>query len=251
MQNNIRRKYNRYVVLAGLILITGLSWLYIAGLALEMEARAPHMQSWGVIDLVMMFVMWTVMMVAMMTPSVTPMVLVFQRVYRKRGNGTDSWIPTFIFLSAYLIVWTGFSLAATLIQWGLHSAALLSPMMVSTSPLLGGVILVLAGIFQWSTLKYACLRRCRSPLSFILREWEEGNRGAFLLGLKHGMYCVGCCWMLMTVLFVTGVMNLLWVAFIAGFVLIEKIIPRKYRIDRITGSVLILWGAWTVAEYFS
>ena len=148
------------------------------------------------------------------------------------------------------MVWTAFSFIATILQWGLHTLALLSPMMVTTSPVLGGLILVLAGIFQWTSLKYACLRRCRSPLAFILQEWEEGRKGAFLMGIKHGIYCVGCCWALMILLFVTGVMNLLWVAVIAGFVLIEKIIPRGYRVGQITGVVLVAWGIWVLRSYY-
>ncbi|MDX1585257.1 MAG: DUF2182 domain-containing protein [Balneolaceae bacterium] len=247
---NFRLKTDRYVVIAGLLFITILSWFYIVWLAMEMDPDAPNMHAWGVTDFVMMFVMWSVMMVAMMTPSVSPMVLVFHQVYQKREKIKRPIIPTFLFLSAYLVVWTLFSLAATLLQWGLHSAALLSPMMVSTSPLLGGVILILAGIFQFTALKYACLRRCRSPLAFILQEWNEGTQGAFMLGVKHGIYCVGCCWMLMIILFVTGVMNLLWVAIIAGFVLIEKIIPRGYLIGRITGTVLLICGIWLIVKFY-
>lgn len=228
------------------MVITTLSWLYITKLALEMDVGKPHLAIWGMSDFILMFVMWTVMMIAMMTPSVSPMVLVFHKVQQKRKSSDRSSVPTFIFLSAYLIVWTVFSLLATLAQWGLHATALLSPMMVTTSNILGGTLLILAGLFQWTSLKYACLRRCRSPLAFILQEWREGRKGALILGIKHGIYCVGCCWALMTLLFVTGVMNLLWVAIIAGFVLIEKVLPKSYWIGRGTGLVLIFWGLWII-----
>lgn len=236
----------RIIVMLGLAAITGLAWFYITKLALELDPAAPHMLTWGAGDVLMMFIMWTIMMIAMMTPSASPMVLTFYQVHKKRKGGNEPFLLTFLFLSAYLVVWTGFSLLATLAQWGLHSAALLSPMMVSTSPLLGSMLLITAGIYQWSSLKHACLRHCRSPLGFILKEWRSGTRGTFVMGLKHGVYCVGCCWAIMALLFVTGVMNLLWVALIAGFVLIEKILSKKYLGGRITGLILIIWGIWTI-----
>ncbi|MDX1637351.1 MAG: DUF2182 domain-containing protein [Balneolaceae bacterium] len=230
----------------GLVAISMLAWANIAKLAVEMDPTAPHMLPWDLYDFLMMFLMWTVMMIAMMTPSATPMVLVFYSIHKQQQEGDQSYLSTFIFLGGYLVVWTGFSLLATLLQWGLHSVALLSSMMVSTSPLLGGMLIFAAGLFQWTYLKDACLRHCRSPLGFILQEWRKGLRGSFLLGLKHGIYCVGCCWALMLLLFAVGVMNLLWVAVIAGFVLIEKIMPKKYRIGPISGFLLLGWGIWTI-----
>jgi len=182
----------------------------------------------------------SVMMVAMMVPPASPMILLFARVNRQRREGENPAIPTALFLAAYLVVWSGFSAVATLAQWGLHSAALLSPMMVSTSPILGGLLLVGAGVFQWTSLKRACLVRCRSPLAFLLAEWRDGPRGAFLMGLRHGVYCLGCCWILMALLFVAGVMNLLWVATLAVFVLVEKVLPRGDLAGRLGGAALIL-----------
>jgi predicted metal-binding membrane protein len=143
-----------------------------------------------------------------------------------------------------LVLWTLFSALAAVAQWGLHSAALLSPMMVGTSPILGGVLLLAAGIFQWTPLKHVCLRHCRTPLGFIMTEWQEGRWGAFRMGLKHGSYCVGCCWFLMALLFVAGVMNLAWVAVIAAFVLLEKVVPAGPWVGRIAGVVLVGWGLW-------
>jgi predicted metal-binding membrane protein len=157
-------------------------------------------------------------------------------------------VPTAIFLSGYLLVWTGFSGLATLTQWGFHSAALLSPMMVSTSPLLGGIILLVAGLLQWTPLKYACLTHCRSPLSFLMTDWREGYRGALIMGLRHGSYCTGCCWFLMALLFVAGVMNLLWVATITAFVLIEKIAPRGEVVGRLGGVVLVIAGLMMLGQ---
>jgi predicted metal-binding membrane protein len=157
------------------------------------------------------------MMVAMMVPSAAPLVLIFARVNRQRRERESPVAPAAILLLGYVSVWAGFSAVATGAQWGLHSAALLSPMMVSTSPILGGMLLVLAGVFQWTPLKRMCLVHCRSPLAFLMAHWREGKRGPLVMGLHHGAFCVGCCWILMALLFVAGVMNLLWVAAIAVF----------------------------------
>lgn len=245
-------KRDRVIVLSGLAALVVLSWAYVSYLARDMqsmgmEAAMPRMQAWSVADFVLMFVMWTVMMVAMMTPSAVPMILIFANLNRRRWERQSPYVSTGVFLSGYLVVWTGFSVLATAAQWGFHTASLLSPMMASTSPILGGFLLLTAGIYQWTPLKRACLRHCRSPLGFVLNEWREGSRGAFLMGLKHGSYCVGCCWFLMALLFVAGVMNLLWVAAIAGFVLLEKVAPAGYLVGRVAGVMLAGWGVWLVA----
>jgi len=190
-----------------------------------------------------MFVMWAVMMAAMMIPSAAPMILMFARVNRERRERQRPYVPTAVFLAGYLTVWTAFSAVATLLQGALLKAALLSPMMVTTSPVLGGGLLLAAGIFQWTPLKRACLDHCRSPLSVILSEWREGTQGAFVMGLRHGAYCAGCCWTLMVLLFVAGVMNLLWVAAIAVFVLTEKAAPQGVWVGRAAGLALIAAGA--------
>jgi predicted metal-binding membrane protein len=253
---------DRVVILGGVVGLTALAWAYIVYLAwgmksmevgtgMAMEVALPQMQLWGAVDFVLMFVMWTVMMVAMMVPSAAPMVLVFATVNRRRqGEHQGPLVPTGAFLSGYLVVWAAFSAMATLAQWGLHTAALLSPRMVSTSPLLGGALLVAAGVFQWTPLKHACLTHCRTPLGFIMGEWRDGTGGAFIMGLNHGAYCVGCCWFLMGLLFVAGVMNLLWVAVIAAFVLIEKVAPRGQWVSRAAGLLLVGWGVWMAAGAF-
>lgn len=242
----------RAVVLCGLAVIVALSWIYMYYLAwqmrgMDMEMAMPRMQVWGVADFGLTFVMWAVMMVAMMTPSAAPMILTFAGINRSRRDQHVPHVSTGVFLLGYLAVWAGFSLLATTAQWGLQAASLLSPMMASTSPILGGVLLLAAGTYQWTPLKYACLRHCRSPMGFILNDWREGSRGAFLMGLKHGGYCVGCCWFLMALLFVAGVMNLLWVAAIAGFVLLEKVTPAGHRVGRLAGVLLVAGGAWMIA----
>ncbi|MBA2442789.1 MAG: DUF2182 domain-containing protein [Rubrobacter sp.] len=243
---------DRTIVLSGLVVILALSWTYVYWLAWEMQdtdmgIAMPRMQAWGVADFALMFAMWAVMMVAMMTPSAAPMVLTFAGITRRRREQQVPYVPTGVFLLGYLVVWAGFSLLATAAQWGLQAASPLSPMLASTSPILGGVLLLAAGTYQWTPLKYACLRHCRSPLGFILNDWREGRRGVFLMGLKHGSYCVGCCWFLMALLFVAGVMNLLWVAAIAGFVLLEKVAPAGHRVGRAAGVLLVGGGMWMIS----
>ncbi|MFN6462533.1 MAG: DUF2182 domain-containing protein [Nostoc sp. DedVER02] len=242
-------KRDRALVLSGLVAISVLAWIYVLKMALGMrntnmgmEMAMPHMHTWQAFDLVMVFVMWTVMMIAMMLPSASPMILTFANMYRKRPNHDNLLVLTSAFLLGYLVVWTGFSALVSLAQLGLHSVALLSPMMVSTSPILGGSLLLFAGIFQLTPLKQACLSYCRSPIGFLMSEWREGIQGALIMGFRHGIFCVGCCWILMLLLFVTGVMNLLWVAIISGFVLIEKLLPLGVWVGRVAGLLLIGLG---------
>lgn len=255
----VHRRDRRFV-LAGIGAITALSWAYIIYLAWRMVAMPmpaagmgmamPQWQPWSAIDFVLMLLMWAVMMLAMMVPSASPMILTFTSVQRRRKAQGNAFVPTAVFLTGYALVWATFSLGATLAQWGLHQAALLSPMMVSTSPLLGGTLLVAAGAYQWSGLKNVCLAKCRTPLGFLLTEWRDGARGALVMGLRHGAFCTLCCWALMALLFVGGVMNLLWVAAIAGFVLIEKIAPERWHVERIAGVGLLAWGGWLLAGTF-
>jgi predicted metal-binding membrane protein len=153
-------------------------------------------------------------------------------------------VPVWVFLAGYLALWTAFSLAATLAQWGLHRLALISPLMVATSPLLGGLVLMAAGVYQCTPLKQACLRHCRTPLHFLLSCWRDGTAGAFLMGLRHGIYCLGCCWLLMMVLFAVGVMNLAWIAALSVLVLVEKLIRRGVWVAKAAGLVLMGWGGW-------
>lgn len=244
---------DRAVVIVGLVAVTAIAWVYTLHLTrdmtgMSMEMPAPTVRVWGTMDFVLTFAMWTVMQVAMMTPSATPMILVFA-VFSRQSRVQQSPLPaTWVFLLGYLIVWAGFSAAATLIQWGLYTSALLSPMMVSTSPILGGVLLIAAGIFQFTPLKHACLDHCRSPRGFFMAEWREGTRGTLIMGLRHGVLCVGCCWLLMALMFVAGVMNLLWAAILTAYVLIEKVVPAGHQLSRAIGLLAIGWGVWMVAR---
>nr|MBA3318845.1 DUF2182 domain-containing protein [Gemmatimonadales bacterium] len=187
------------------------------------------------------------MMVAMMLPSAAPMILLVATVHRRRRERASPAAPTAIFAAGYLLVWTCFSAAAALTQWGLHQAALLSPAMASTNPVLGGLLLMIAGVYQWLPVKSACLSRCRSPLGFLSSEWREGSAGSLVMGLRHGLFCLGCCWVLMALLFVAGVMNLFWVAAIAWLVLVEKVARAGAWIGKVAGLALVAWGGWMLA----
>ena len=249
-------KRDRAVVMAGIVAVVALAWAYLLYLSWEMQTMAPEatmmaqMKPWGAVDFVLTFIMWAVMMTAMMLPSAAPMMLLFAGVHRRRKAQQRPYVPAGLFLLGYLILWYGFAALASAVQWGLHTAALLSPLMVGTSPVLGGAMLVAAGVFQWSPLKSVCLSHCRSPLSFLMTEWREGIRGTVVLGLRHGMFCLGCCWVLMALLFVLGVMNLLWIAALSGFVLIEKLAPAGQWVGRFTGVLLVGSGAWMILASF-
>lgn len=244
---------DRAITLTGLAALAVLAWLYLlrlgtapAGMA-EMAdlAMAPGGGAWSPADFTLAAVMWAVMMVAMMLPAATPMILLFAAVARRRpaaGAGEAPWGRTVVFVLTYLAVWALFSVAAAAAQWTLQRAALLAGHTLVAAPAAGGLLLLAAGAYQLTPLKYACLSRCRSPLAFVMSEWRPGRRGAVVMGVRHGLYCLGCCWVLMALLFVGGVMNLLWVAAIAAFVLVEKIVPAGPLLSRATGLVLIVWG---------
>jgi predicted metal-binding membrane protein len=244
----------RLIISGCLAAIVILSWLYLVHTKTAMpDMDMPGMvmvdlQKWGPTTVLLLFVMWTVMMVAMMVPSAAPMILSFLTVNRRRQAAHRPFVPVTIFLLGYLAVWTAFSAAATLAEWGLHQAAMLSTSMTATSTALNGGLLIAAGVFQWTPMKRACLKGCRSPLSFLMSEWRDGAAGAFVMGLRHGANCVGCCWFLMALLFVAGVMNLLWVAVIALFVMVEKISPKGELIARIAGIGLMIAGATLIAH---
>jgi predicted metal-binding membrane protein len=245
----IALRRDRIIVVSSLAVIMVLSWAYVFSLASDMqnmdvpmEIAMPQMQTWGATNFALTFVMWAVMMVAMMTPSAAPMILMFAGIQRRRQKQQAPYVSTSVFLLGYLLIWAAFSVLASAAQWGLHAVSLLSPMMVSTSPVLGGILLLIAGIYQWTPLKHACLSKCQSPLGFVLNEWREGRWGALLMGLKHGGYCTGCCWSLMALLFVAGVMNLLWVAAIAGFILLEKVAPAGHRMGHAAGVLMVAGG---------
>jgi predicted metal-binding membrane protein len=258
---------DRAVVIVALAIITALAWADLvwladdmamggmdmtgyrmipAGRGLMMPADAP----WQPIEFGYVFVMWLVMMIGMMMPSAAPMILIYARVGRQAAREGKPFAPSGWFAGGYLLAWTVFSLAATSAQWALERAALLTPMMESASNRLGAAVLILAGVCQWAPLKDACLSHCRSPLLFIQQHggFRREPLGALALGFRHGIYCIGCCWALMALLFVGGIMNLLWIAALAILVLIEKVIPFGRVVARVAGLAFIAGGVWLLLQ---
>jgi predicted metal-binding membrane protein len=233
---------------AALAVLVVTAWLYLLHLSAGMTGMAmpgmdmPMMHPWSGVELTALIVMWIVMMVAMMTPAAAPMILLFSTVHRRRAAVGQPAVPASVFFLGYLAVWTLFSVVAALGQSALHAAALLSPAMGVASPWLAGGVLIAAGLFQWTPLKRVCLAACRSPLAFLMSGWREGRRGALVMGLHHGLYCLGCCWALMALLFVAGIMNLVWVAAITLAVLLEKVAPHGDLAGRLAGLALVVAG---------
>ena len=242
-------RLDRLGVLSTLVAGTTLAWIYLFRLADEMTGSsipmaAIQVRPWGAADFILTFLMWAIMMVGMMVPSAAPTVMIYAAVARKAARDRTVVPPTVVFVSGYIVLCTSFCVVATLAQWGLDKAALLSPMMVTTSPAIGSGLLIGAGVYQVTPIKRACLNHCRSPAHFLSEHWRAGITGAFRMGLEHGVFCVGCCWVLMGLLFVGGVMNLLWIAAIATFVFAERMIPLPDSPlpGRLTGGTMILGG---------
>jgi predicted metal-binding membrane protein len=225
----------RLALAAGLALIAAAAWLYLSRMAASMDGDMAA-------GFAMTLVMWTVMMAAMMLPSASPAILLYAAMARKNAGRGGALAAAWIFVAGYLLAWAGFSAAAALLQGALGHAGLLTPMMSSASPWLSGALLLAAGAYQLTPLKNACLGKCREPVSFFMTHWHPGPAGALRMGATHGAYCVGCCWMLMLLLFALGVMNLAWVALVAAFVVVEKLLPAGRFSSRLAGMALILAG---------
>jgi predicted metal-binding membrane protein len=241
----------RMTLLGALAMIIALAWLYLVRMPMEpadlgvMGARLLSVLPPRLADEWLLFMMWAVMMVAMMLPSAAPMILTYAAIARRSAQSSAS--STSLFTIAYLVIWTIFSAIATAVQSGLESASLLYGPSRAIS-VIGSVLLAVAGIYQLTPLKNSCLAHCRSPLGFFMTEWRDGKAGAFTMGIKHGAQCLGCCWMLMGLLFVFGAMNLLWVAALSVLVLLEKLAPFGHMIARASG-VAMLAGAIALAMY--
>jgi len=241
---------DRLIVLAGLIGVSALAWVYTIALAHHghgagMDAAAmAHARPWTATDLAMTFLMWAVMMVAMMVPTAVPMILAMAQVSRAQSSNTGPVASTTAFLLGYLIIWTAFSFVATLAQWWLHQLALVSTAGASTSAVFGGLLLLGAGVFQLTPLKDACLSHCRSPIFFLVSAWRPGAWGALRMGIHHGGFCVGCCWALMLLMFVAGMMNLLWAAGLMLLMLAEKALPLGRRLSHVAGVGFVGWGLY-------
>ena len=237
----------RVVILSILGIVSLLSWVYLIDMAFTMDrmmltGSIMQMPVWTPSYFVAMLLMWIVMMIGMMIPTAIPMVLVFAAVARKAAEQDATHVSTSAFVLGYVLIWSFFSVAATLAQWGLDEAALLSPMMVSNSPVFGAGLLTVAGVYQFTPLKTACLKHCRSPAHFISQSWKPEALGAFRMGLEHSAFCLGCCWILMGLLFFGGVMSLMWIGGITLFVLLEKVIPHGIAGGRLVGVGMTLSG---------
>jgi predicted metal-binding membrane protein len=272
LENLLRR--DRAVVIAALTALTVLAWGYTLWLASNMNMGAmpksdmgmgamsksgmagmvamlaPAFKPWSAIDFIVMFVMWTVMMIGMMTPSATPMILIYAKAGRQAVLQGKPLAATGFFASGYLLAWTVFSLAATLGQWLLERAALLTPMMATANQFFGAIVLIAAGLFQWTPAKDACLKHCQTPIGFIISHggFRPDAFGSLALGFRHGGYCIGCCWALMALLFVGGVMNILWIAGLTIYVLLEKVVPLGRIVSRAAGAGLLTWGVWLLVN---
>jgi predicted metal-binding membrane protein len=229
---------DRIALWSGIIVITALAWIYL--IIMPMGARSP------LLDVTLMFLMWAVMMVAMMLPSAAPMLSTYTRIAAPRDGYRASHV--WMFAAGYFVIWTAFSVAATALQYALQSAAIISNALRTTS-IAGGVILIAAGIYQLTPLKNICLKRCRTPIGFFMTNWRDGALGAFKMGLEHGAFCTGCCWMLMALLFVAGVMNLEWIAAISVLVLVEKATPFGRAIALSSGVAMIAAGLVLTIRY--
>jgi predicted metal-binding membrane protein len=256
-------KRDRLVVLASLVALGALSWLYLAYLAAGMETMdgiagrlmgMPQRSVGGamqdpriaaVVNFILLSTMWIVMMIGMMLPSAAATILLFAALERKR-TPPRPYGRVALFVTGYFVVWSAFSIAAAFLQTALAAAGQVSMQMVLTSGVLGGTILILAGLYEFSPLKSRCLSHCRSPLEWIAHHQRPGSLGALRMGMEHGFFCLGCCWMLMLLLFVSGVMNLLWVAVIAAFVLVEKLLPGGPMAAKLAGGALVIFGVYVV-----
>jgi len=258
---------DRAVILAALAMLTALTWAYVVWLAADMtephtgmgtsgamasllDWMAPASASWSVLAALLVFAMWTVMMIGMMTPSAAPMILIYARVAREAAARRRPFAAVGWFLLGYLAVWTGFAVLATALQWALQRDALLSPTLHVAGRHIEGVLLIVAGVYQWTSLKQACLRQCRAPLAFIQQRggFRPEVRGTLELGMAHGLYCLGCCWMLMVLLFVGGIMNVLCSVALAMLVLAEKVAPRGVSLSRGVGIALLVLGSYLLLQ---
>jgi predicted metal-binding membrane protein len=242
--------------LGGIAIVLAISWVYLVYMAWGMENMdvaaewwlMPRMTDWGGADLALVFAMWAIMMAAMMLPSAVPLLLLVARGNAQRYSRASALLATNATALGYVSAWAGFSALATLAQWSLLEARLVSPMMESSSPYLSALLLAAAGAYQFTALKYACLFRCRSPLSALMTQKRDGIAGAYLLGFSQGAYCIGCCWLLMTLLFVLGVMNLFWIAALTLLVLLEKVLHQPRWFVQLTGAALLVWAVLVVGQ---
>lgn len=244
---------DRWLLVLTLSAAIALCWAWLVPMARDMYGPMTGASAWMMTDnwdfphQVLLFAMWVVMMAGMMLPSAAPTLLLYAGVVRKSPDAARAPARAHAFAAGYLVIWIAFSLLATVLQLLLRRWLLLTPMMETGDHIFAGVLLLLAGIYQLTPYKSACLKSCRAPVAFIVEHWKPGTGGAFRLGLAHGLYCLGCCWALMLLLFVGGVMNLWCIGLLTVFVLLEKVAPLGALGGRISGLLIIALGVWRLA----
>jgi predicted metal-binding membrane protein len=242
-------RHDRATLVVLLVLTPVFSWIWIVAMARDMYGPMTGASVWMMTThwdaphLLLLWAMWSVMMTAMMLPSAAPLILLYGAAARRSRQRTARR-HTYALAAGYLAAWTVFSLAATALQRALASLLLVSPMMEAGSSRVSAILLVVAGVYQWTPLKHACLRRCQSPLGFLMARWRDGWSGAFRVGLEHGSYCIGCCWALMLLLFAGGVMNVVVIAGLTAWVAFEKLAPFSRRGAQFSGATMVVVGLW-------
>ena len=251
LESALRR--GQYSTVALLAVVSALSWIWIVAMARDMYGPMTGAGAWmmtlhwDVPHLLLLWAMWTVMMTGMMLPSASPLILLYGVAARRSAPATATR-QTYALAAGYLLAWAVFSLGATALQRVLASLLLISPMMEAVNPRVSAILLLAAGLYQWTPLKRACLRQCQSPLGFLMGRWRKGSGGALLMGLEHGTFCVGCCWVLMLLLFAGGVMNVLVIVGLTAFVAFEKLAPLGRYGARLTGGLMVAGGLWMLVR---
>ncbi len=236
---------DRIVVIAGLTFVTLMAWAYtLSGAGMHMNMPGMNAVDSGFDYFLMMFPMWIIMMVAMMLPSAAPMILLFAAINQKQRERGAPFASTTLFTLGYLLAWGAFSIGATLLQWALGDAEIIQHTLRINNPVIGAGLMLGAGLWQLTPVKRTCLEYCRSPVHYISAHWRKGRMGALRMGLQHGAFCLGCCWFLMALLFVGGIMNLYWIIAIAVYVLLEKFVPNGQALARLSGVLLIGASVW-------
>jgi predicted metal-binding membrane protein len=254
---------DRWLIAASLAALVVVAWSYLGVMAAQMARGDMRLvglsdmsgmhgmlmppEPWTSATFALMALMWWVMMIGMMIPSAAPMVILFGGVQRRRLPDERPALRVALFVAGYVAIWAAFSALAASAQWALTSAGLLSSLELTATRRLGALLVALAGVYQLTPLKNFCLLHCRSPAEFLSAHWRTGSAGAWWMGVVHGAFCVGCCWLLMGLLFFAGVMNLLWVAALGVFVLLEKLVPRGEWLARASGVLLLVFAAYLLA----
>jgi predicted metal-binding membrane protein len=236
----------RKLILGLLLILAAASWVLLIWQSTTMNSQAMGMGLTMGMSAVLFIAIWVVMMIAMMFPTAAPMILMFTAIYASKRQTSQTFVPTWVFVSAYLLIWTLFGIVAYPLALGAERLAGQSMWLMTNVSRISGALLVVAGLYQLSPLKSICLAKCRTPLQFILSSWRDGYGGAFYMGFLHGSYCLGCCWFLFVILFPLGIMNVVAMALLTALIFAEKSVPLGRLISQITGILLIFYGVLVI-----